>query len=690
MQFFSSKSILGIVLIGCVCSVFPATAAGAVVINEFVAEHSGQDHYEFIEIAGLPSTSYSGLRIVQIDGDVSPGNPGEIISIRTPGTTDSQGIWWTGFLSYEFDPGSFTLLLVEGFSGSVGTDLDTNDDGVFDTTPWTTLLDDVAVDDEELGDQTYSTTALDSTMDSSTYTPGGASRIPNATDTDGVGDWRRNDWDLAGVPGFAGTLTSEEALNTGGELNTQDPPTVATGMVINEWVVDHTGADTDEFVEIFGVPNANASTTSILVVDGDTGSTGTIDAVFPLGTFNAGGYWTTGAQTDILGGSLTLVLVSGFTGAANDDLDTNDDGNFNSTPWSTLYDTVSYTDSDPGDIAYSTSVLSAGGASRVPNGVDADTAGDWLPNDFDGEGLLAGVIGTAGAGEALNTPEWPNRMSVEELYSNVDATSATVLRTTLHDAIKGHIRYDYTSIAWDVWDMINAAEEYPVSANSIRDLYKNEVYTKISGGTGAYNREHSWPNTYGFGTDNDGNYPYTDANHLFACDTNYNNDRGSLPFLDCGAWCSEDVTVANNSQGGGSGTYPGNSNWFDGSGWETWNGRRGDVARAAMYMDVRYEGGTHPVTGYNEPDLILTDDLSQVVAGHPYMGELATLLRWHAEDPVDDAERRRNEAVSAFQTNRNPFIDHPEWVECLFEGVCGLFSDGFESGGTTAWSTVAP
>ncbi len=109
-----------------------------------------------------------------------------------------------------------------------------------------------------------------------------------------------------------------------------------------------------------------------------------------------------------------------------------------------------------------------------------------------------------------------------------------------------------------------------------------------------------------------------------------------------------------------------------------------------MYMDVRYEGGIHPVTGYNEPDLVLTDDLGQVIPGHPYMGELATLLRWHAEDPVDDAERRRNEAVSAFQTNRNPFIDHPEWVECLFEGVCGLFSDGFESGGTTAWSVVAP
>ena len=96
------------------------------------------------------------------------------------------------------------------------------------------------------------------------------------------------------------------------------------------------------------------------------------------------------------------------------------------------------------------------------------------------------------------------------------------------------------------------------------------------------------------------------------------------------------------------------------------------------------------MTGYNEPDLVLTDDLSEIIPGHPYMGELATLLRWHDEDPVDDAERRRNEAVSAFQTNRNPFIDHPEWVACVFEGVCDLFSDGFESGNTSAWSSVSP
>ncbi|MNL52021.1 Extracellular ribonuclease precursor [compost metagenome] len=42
-----------------------------------------------------------------------------------------------------------------------------------------------------------------------------------------------------------------------------------------------------------------------------------------------------------------------------------------------------------------------------------------------------------------------------------------------------------------------------------------------------------------------------------------------------------------------------------------------------------------------------------------------TLLKWHREDPVDADERRRNEAIYKLQKNRNPFIDHPEYVEAI-------------------------
>jgi hypothetical protein len=64
---------------------------------------------------------------------------------------------------------------------------------------------------------------------------GGASRIPNGADTGAVGDWVRNDFDGAGLPGFSGTPDVGEALNTPGAVNvliTPPPPPVLTIMEI--------------------------------------------------------------------------------------------------------------------------------------------------------------------------------------------------------------------------------------------------------------------------------------------------------------------------------------------------------------------------------------------------------------------------------------------------------------------------
>lgn len=163
--------------------------------------------------------------------------------------------------------------------------------------------------------------------------------------------------------------------------------------------------------------------------------------------------------------------------------------------------------------------------------------------------------------------------------------------------------------------------------------------------------------------------------------------------------CTEKSTNLNHGQGGGTGVYPGNSNWRVGSGssgiWETWIGRSGDVARALMYLDLRYEGDIHGVTGVAEPDLILTNDGSLIATSDgvnapvAYMGMLSTLLQWHEQDPVDDLELARNEVIASYQGNRNPFIDHPEWAACAMVGACVLiFEDGFEGGNTHAWGTL--
>lgn len=268
-------------------------------------------------------------------------------------------------------------------------------------------------------------------------------------------------------------------------------------------------------------------------------------------------------------------------------------------------------------------------------------------------------------------------------YDSVDSTTQAGLRSTLHAVIDDHIRFPYTSSNTDTWNVLELADEDPEDPGSILDVYRNASYPKVGGGNDNYNREHSWPNSYGFPDDGSSNYPYTDCHALFLSDDSYNSSRGNNPYRTCASGCDERATEENNGQGGGTGVYPGNSNWRTGSGatgsWETWIGRRGNVARALMYLDVRYEGGFHGVTGVAEPDLRLTDDQSLIVtsggvnASVAYMGMLSELLEWHQQDPVDDLERHRNDTVASFQGNRNPFVDRPELASCAMVGDCGSF-----------------
>jgi hypothetical protein len=42
------------------------------------------------------------------------------------------------------------------------------------------------------------------------------------------------------------------------------------------------------------------------------------------------------------------------------------------------------------------------------------------------------------------------------------------------------------------------------------------------------------------------------------------------------------------------------------------------------------------------------------------------LMQWHNNDPVSQKEILRNQAIYQIQGNRNPFIDHPEFVERIW------------------------
>ncbi|WP_462164238.1 endonuclease [Pseudoalteromonas xiamenensis] len=264
-------------------------------------------------------------------------------------------------------------------------------------------------------------------------------------------------------------------------------------------------------------------------------------------------------------------------------------------------------------------------------------------------------------------------------YQSADTSSSTTLKSSLHTIIKGHTKIPYTASTTDTWDVLELADQDPANAANVIDLYKNASYIKAGGGNTNYNREHSWPKSYGFPNDGPDNYPYTDLHHLFIANSSYNSSRNNKPYALCSdAACIVKSTEVNNGRGGGALdiSLTLGSGAADGI-WQTWPARRGDVARALMYLTVRYEGGVHSTTGVAEPDLELTDNRALIEASNTggneataYMGLKSVLISWNREDPVDDFERRHNEAVFQAQGNRNPFVDHPEYAACIFENQC--------------------
>lgn len=119
-----------------------------------------------------------------------------------------------------------------------------------------------------------------------------------------------------------------------------------------------------------------------------------------------------------------------------------------------------------------------------------------------------------------------------------------------------------------------------------------------------------------------------DLHHLFACDTTCNSTRGNALYTDFPA----DVQ-------GECGKLDSSRNRFEPA------AGKGAVARATLYFMMRY------------PGQIGDEDREYGQA------DLPTLLKWARENPVTDYERHRNAEIEKKQGNRNPLIDHPEWLE---------------------------
>lgn len=91
---------------------------------------------------------------------------------------------------------------------------------------------------------------------------------------------------------------------------------------------------------------------------------------------------------------------------------------------------------------------------------------------------------------------------------------------------------------------------------------------------------------------------------------------------------------------------------------------KGDIARAIMYMAIRYATvSSYPVTSWSG-NAMFSGSLSTNYGLSNYA--VAVLMKWHRADPVSQKEITRNSGVETKQGNRNPFIDYPYLAEYLW------------------------
>ncbi|MEG3628757.1 endonuclease I family protein [Streptomyces poriticola] len=251
--------------------------------------------------------------------------------------------------------------------------------------------------------------------------------------------------------------------------------------------------------------------------------------------------------------------------------------------------------------------------------------------------LAALALPTAGAAPA-DAYDDPCTGYCAGYYADAIGRTGPALKDSLHTIISDQTKLSYSA----VWSALRNTDQDPGDSGSVILLYSGESRSRyLNGGDlGDWNREHVWAKSHGgFGT---ATGPGTDLHHLRPSDVRVNSIRGNKDFDHGGSAFSG---------GGGSRT--------DSDSFEPRDAVKGDVARMIFYMAVRYEGGD----GW--ADLEVNGSVGN--GSTPYMGRLEVLKEWHAEDPPDAFEERRNEVIyGSYQGNRNPFIDHPEWVESIW------------------------
>jgi endonuclease I/chitodextrinase len=234
-----------------------------------------------------------------------------------------------------------------------------------------------------------------------------------------------------------------------------------------------------------------------------------------------------------------------------------------------------------------------------------------------------------------------------------------VLKTQLYNIIKDHTVQDYAGlyVTYETSDIDNFYEK----DGTVLDMYSEnpagiDPYNYSIGSTqrcgnytvegDCYNREHIIPQS----VFNSASPMVSDAHFITPTDGKVNGIRSNYPH----AVVSIPTETTRNGSKLGASTTSG----YSGPVFEPIDEFKGDIARMYFYFATRYE---NTVAGYNYA--MFNNSTNKVFT----TGFLNQLIAWNNQDPVSPREIARNNAIYARQNNRNPYIDHPEYVTAIWK-----------------------
>ncbi len=231
-------------------------------------------------------------------------------------------------------------------------------------------------------------------------------------------------------------------------------------------------------------------------------------------------------------------------------------------------------------------------------------------------------------------------------YSSVSPSTGETLKTELFNLIDNHTALSYDAARLQMYGYIDNV------SGQVQCVYTGtwvSVAQGVSPNSTLLNCEHTYCQSW-FEGNAEATDCKSDLHHLYPTTPNSNSSRNNNPF--------GNVETVYTTWGTGNFTsYLG----FNTDGYYVWESNtehRGDLARAIFYF----------VTRYNETFIQDADDASHVTTVDA-VDMLPTLLQWNLEDPVSQEEMNRNEKIYVLQNNRNPFIDHPEYVSAVWGGL---------------------